>query len=104
SETLEALGRIEESNEHLESVVATRTAELILSHRRIEDATRLHCAILENMADGVHLVRTRDARIVFANPTVERMFGYAKGELLGKHVSCLNYPGLMSPGAITEEI
>jgi PAS domain S-box-containing protein len=41
---------------------------------------------------------------VFANPTVERMFGYAKGELLGKHVSCLNYPGLMSPGAITEEI
>jgi PAS domain S-box-containing protein len=104
SETLEALGRVTESNQCLESVVATRTAELILTHLRIEDAARLHRAILENMADGVHLVRTRDARIVFANPTIERMFGYAEGELLGKHVSCLNYPGLMSPVAITEEI
>ncbi len=104
AESTELLRQLTDFNDRLEVMVASRTVELAIAHQRIEEAARLHRAILENMADGVHLVRSSDARIVFANSTFERMFGYTSGELLGKHVSSLNSSGMMSPEAITDEI
>jgi diguanylate cyclase (GGDEF)-like protein/PAS domain S-box-containing protein len=70
-----------------------------------EDAERqVYREIVENMVEGVFLVRTEDGTIVYANPTVERLFGYGHGELLGKHTSILNAPTDKSPEEIDREI
>lgn len=48
--------------------------------------------LLDSMTEGVSLSR-QEGDIVYANSALERMFGYAPGELLGQHVSVQNaYP------------
>ena len=69
----------------------------ITEQKRVEGTLRLHSDILQNMTEGVHLIRTEDARFVYANPALEHMFGYDSGELIGKHVSVLNAPSENSP-------
>ncbi len=69
-----------------------------------EDALKIQSEILQNMAEGSSLVRVSDGTIVFANPSFEKMFGYEKGELLGKHISNLNAPTDQSPEEIAKEI
>ncbi len=54
-----------------------------------EDVHRLQAALLENMAEGVGLVRPRDGSIVYANPKLEQMLGYERGALLGANVGQL---------------
>lgn len=76
-----------------------------ISERKAADETlRFHSNILKSMTEGIHLVRASDGVIVFANPQFEHMFGYASGELLGKHVSILNAPGEYSPDAVAAAI
>lgn len=58
--------------------------------KHAEEGLRLHSAIVSHMEEGVFLVRARDGVIVYANPKFEQMFGYAPGELLGRHVSAVN--------------
>lgn len=53
-------------------------------------ALQLQAQMLDNMSEGVHLIRSEDATIVSTNPKLEAMFGYAPGELIGKNVSILN--------------
>jgi PAS domain S-box-containing protein len=77
--------------------------EITMRERAASEA-RLHQAILENMGEGLHLVRTSDSVIVYANPALERMFGYAPAELLNRHVSCLNAAGALSPEEIADNI
>jgi len=72
--------------------------------KRAEGELRFQSAIAANMAEGVHLVRTSDGMIIYANPRFEEMFGYGQGELIGKHVSVLNAPGDKSPKEVAEEI
>jgi PAS domain S-box-containing protein len=50
-----------------------------------QEALRMHTRILESMSEGVS-VSNEDGSIVYTNPAEERMFGYAPGELLGRHV------------------
>jgi PAS domain S-box-containing protein len=64
--------------------------ENITERRRLELDRELHGLLLANMSEGVMLVRASDATIRYANPALARMFGYAPGELDGKHVSILN--------------
>lgn len=64
----------------------------------------LHQKILDNLAEGVSLVRSEDGIIVFTNPTFDKVFGYEKGELLGKHVRSLNASGQRSAEEVAEEI
>ena len=48
--------------------------------------------LLESMTEGVCL-STHDGTIVYTNPALDRMLGYAAGELVGRHVSVQNaYP------------
>lgn len=54
-----------------------------------EGVHRLQAALLENMAEGVGLVRPRDGSIVYANPKLEQMLGYEQGALLGANVGLL---------------
>lgn len=67
----------------------------ITERKRTEEALRLQSEIVQNMAEGVYLIRVSDECIVFANPTFEQMFGYDPDELIGRHVRPLqenNYP------------
>ncbi len=62
---------------------------MMVGQRRYEDL-RIQREILTNMAEGVNMIRTSDATIVYANPKFESMFGYDLGELKGIHASVLN--------------
>jgi diguanylate cyclase (GGDEF)-like protein/PAS domain S-box-containing protein len=48
---------------------------------------RFYAQIVDHVAEGVGLVRGSDEKILYANPAVERIFGYAPGELIGRRVS-----------------
>ena len=69
----------------------------VTERRCAEDELRLQSAIAANMSEGVSLVRTRDGLIAYTNPKLDEMFGYARGELAGRHVSVLNDPTERSP-------
>ncbi|MCD2448801.1 EAL domain-containing protein [Methylicorpusculum oleiharenae] len=70
--------------------------EDITARKQVENMLRFHSQILNNLAEGIYLIRTTDQTIVFANPRFEHMFGYEPGELLGKHVSVVNPPSIDS--------
>lgn len=60
--------------------------------RRADDQLRLHSQILSDMTEGVSVSDER-GYILYTNAAEDRMFGYAPGELVGKHVTVLNaYP------------
>ena len=63
----------------------------LVAYKRMKEDLQLHKEILKNMAEGVVLVRTSDAVIVYANKKFEKMFGYSPGELIGKSVAIVNY-------------
>ena len=64
----------------------------LTERKRAEHTLRLQAQIVENMAEGVCLIRIEDGQIVYANPTYERMFGFDSGELVGKHISIIRAP------------
>lgn len=49
--------------------------------------------VINNMSEGVCLIRANDNSILYANPKFERIFGYSPGELNGQPVSIINYKG-----------
>ncbi|MCG3150229.1 MAG: hypothetical protein PCFJNLEI_03710 [Verrucomicrobiae bacterium] len=62
----------------------------ITSIKEAELNLRLQAAVIQNMAGGVVMARLADARIIYVNPTFERKYGYATGELNGQLVRVLN--------------
>jgi len=84
-----------------------RVAQMEASRAKLSEAAeQLHFQgeILQNMAEGVQVTRTRDQVIVYANPRFEEMFGYGHDELVGKHVSVLNASGERTPEEVAKEI
>ena len=67
-------------------------------------ALQLQAQMLNNMSEGVYLVRSSDGQIVNANPKLEAMFGYGAGELVGKNVSILNAKNVSDPEETTRDI
>ena len=67
-----------------------RTIQDITERKHLARTAQLHDHILENMAEGVVLVRTSDGLVVYANPNYAQMFGYARGELLARHIAALH--------------
>jgi PAS domain S-box-containing protein len=63
----------------------------------IEKAFELRGEVIANMAEGVSLVTTSDMRIVYANPALERMFGFGPGEMRGQEILNLMRPTNLSP-------
>jgi PAS domain S-box-containing protein len=51
---------------------------------------QLQAAIIERMSEGVMLVAD-DATILFANPALEKLFGYGCGELTGRNAQVLSF-------------
>ncbi len=58
-----------------------------------ENLTLPYARILDNMAEGVILVRMSDGIIIYTNSRFDEMLGYNKGELLYKHVSTIDSGG-----------
>jgi PAS domain S-box-containing protein len=59
--------------------------------KQTEQELELQAIITRNMNEGICLVRTDRATIVYANPKFEQMFGYDPGELNGQDVAIVNY-------------
>ncbi|MEE8574436.1 MAG: PAS domain S-box protein, partial [Thermodesulfobacteriota bacterium] len=76
----------------------------ITERKESEDELKLQSKITTHMAEGVFLVRAADAKIVYANPMFENMFGYGKGELVGKDIAIVNAPTDKSPEETVKEI
>jgi PAS domain S-box-containing protein len=64
----------------------------ITDRKRTEDALLLQNRIFGTIAEGVYLIKVSDGTIVYTNSKFDKMFGYEKGELNGKHVSVVNAP------------
>lgn len=95
------IGRFRRISEDLEQQVQERTTDLevtneqlreeVVERRQVEAALKLQSTIVQNMAEGVCLIKDESYTIVYANPRFEEMFGYDLGELNGKSITTLNY-------------
>ncbi|MCZ7402802.1 MAG: PAS domain S-box protein [Candidatus Methanoperedens sp.] len=82
-------------------IMSLRTRD---EHKRAENRLLFQGQIIENISEGVYLIRADDGIIVYANPKFEKMFGYEKDELIGKPVSVVNAPTEKSPEETAKEI
>jgi PAS domain S-box-containing protein len=69
-----------------------------------ESEFRFHSEVLQNLSEGVNMVRPSDGMIIYANTMFNQMFGYNTGELIGKHISIINAPDDKSPCLKADEI
>lgn len=76
----------------------------ITERKRTEEALLLSNEVMSRMAEGVMMVSMRDNSIVYANPRLEIMFGYDRGELKGKNISIFNPGNGMTDDGIASEI
>ncbi len=105
---------LQRARDNLELLVRERTAELtktneqlrdeIAERRQAEETLNLQSEMMKNMTEGIYLVGLDDGIIIFASQRFEEMFGYAPGEMDGKHVSLVNAPTEKSPGETTRKI
>jgi len=63
----------------------------ITEQKRAQQMLELQAVVTRNMAEGLCLVRASDGVIVYTNPKFEQIFGYEVSELLGQHISIINY-------------
>ncbi|KKL83129.1 hypothetical protein LCGC14_1977850, partial [marine sediment metagenome] len=76
----------------------------ITDRKKKEEELRLQSEIIENMSEGVYLIKLDDGIIVFTNPAFEEMFGYNPGEIIGKNVAIVNAQTDKTPEDTREEI
>jgi PAS domain S-box-containing protein len=60
--------------------------------------------LVANLSAGVALVLAKDGEIVYTNNRWDSMFGYARGELLGRHISVVNAATDQTPQDRAHEI
>ncbi len=73
--------------------------------KQAEERLRAQGQILDQMYEGVCMVRARDNTIVYTNPRFNIMFGYAPGELDGREIAIINAPVEgRTPGDVAEAI
>jgi PAS domain S-box-containing protein len=63
----------------------------VTEHARADEQLRLQSTVLRRAAEGVCLVRSSDAVIVYANQRFEEILGYEHGELDGRPVTDINW-------------
>jgi two-component system cell cycle sensor histidine kinase/response regulator CckA len=76
----------------------------ITERKQAEEELRFQSEIMTNMTGAVYLVRMEDGNIVYTNSIFEKMFGYGRGEMVGKHVSIVNVPAEKNPEETTNNI
>ena len=76
-----------------------------ISHQAIlEDDIRLQARMLEKMSDAILLVSINNGSIIYTNASAERMFDYAKGEMIGLPIAKLHDPVENDPQKTSEAI
>lgn len=68
----------------------------ITERKRAEAELRMHSDILAHLEEGVNLVDGAGV-IRYTNPNFDALFGYGRGELIGRHASVLNAPDERTP-------
>ncbi len=82
-----------------EEVVSIKTEELRKSNQKLHDTHDYIAAIIDNMADGLLVIDTKDV-ITRVNPALNRMLRKAKEDLTdcqistGRHIQELDIPAL----------
>jgi PAS domain S-box-containing protein len=71
--------------------------ELRRRDRSARESLDLRGEIIANMGEGVCLVTVSNERIVFANPSLERMLGYETGKLIGRQAYEVMTPDDLTP-------
>ncbi len=79
---------LEASNEHIERMVQSRTAELASANIQLRNSEARSRAILETAADAIITIDARGSIQSF-NPAAEKMFGYRADEIRGQNVNRL---------------
>ena len=85
---------LEAKNKELEKEMKRRTGKDDKELDTDESEVLLYAKILDNMAEGVILVRLSDSIIIYTNSRFDEMFGYERGELLNKHISTIDAAGM----------
>lgn len=85
-------------------VIPERYRHLQVSGNSEWDDIRLQSRMMEQMTEAVFLAEAKDGRIIYTNPGFEKMFGYGRGEVLGRQVSMLNAPSGKMPEEAAAEI
>lgn len=90
---------LQKLNEELEQRVELRTAELLKANERLrqendarkaaEKNLRLFSEAVEEAQDGFQLVDL-NGQVLYSNKAVERLYGFSREELLGRHVNDMN--------------
>lgn len=62
--------------------------------KKAHELMQTQALVLESMSEGVS-VHDKNDRIIFTNPAFDNMFGYERGELIGKHVTVLDAEPLL---------
>ncbi len=86
------------------NIMRKNIADDLIARNLAEQELRLQSEIITRMSEGVYLIRMDDGTIVYTNPEFEKMFGYDPGEMIGKHVSIVNYPTEKNPEETAREI
>lgn len=68
------------------------------------EISSLESQIVNNITIGIFLSSIADGKIVYANPKCEKVFGYGRGEMIGKKTEDLYAPPDENPGPSREEI
>ncbi len=76
----------------------------VTERKRRELELRFNAAIFQNIPDGILLIGTRDGLIKYANERFETIFGYERGELIGRDVAILNAPTDKAPEETKAEL
>jgi PAS domain S-box-containing protein len=75
----------------------------ITERRRVLETLQTQAKVLENMVEGVN-VADEKGYIQFTNPAFDTMFGYERGELVGRHESVLNAGSAADSNRLVQQI
>ena len=67
----------------------TKLEKSEFERKKAEEVLKMQGSVLKSMVEGVN-VSDENGIILFTNPVFDAMFGYERGELIGKYVSILN--------------
>ena len=76
----------------------------VTERRKAENELRLQSKIIENISEGVFLIKLDDGTIAFTNPAFDELFGYNPSEMISKNIAIVNAPTDKTPEETREEI
>ncbi|MCP4091254.1 MAG: PAS domain S-box protein [Gammaproteobacteria bacterium] len=89
---------------YLMGVIGWSMGFLIMTRQRQSQDLLIQNEILENIVEGVSMIRKSDATIAYANSNLETMFGYGPDELIGTNANVLYAVNLIAANETSADI